>query len=246
MSNYSNARYDALQIDIRKQTKVGLYFQGNYVWSKVLSDTGGDLSAAWDRRLDMNNGALERARRSINDLNHQVKINAIYELPMGEGHKFNVRGLGRVLGGWSTSGNFTYQSGSPFSVLSGRGQVQPWCAFSEQYGQHGLRVGPVADRVRFPHDQPDGRPAYVRQSALNPADNRAVAPDGTASFDGQLFLQPAAGELGFNARRRMFSAPFRLDAGLLSEQEDRGGRKAVARNQDGLHQHLQPSDLVYQ
>src|SRR5262249_26368154 len=52
MTNYSNATYNALQVDFRKQTNHGLYLQANYTYSKVLSDTVGDGQFRFEPFLD--------------------------------------------------------------------------------------------------------------------------------------------------------------------------------------------------
>ena len=41
----------------------------------------------------------------------------IYELPFGQGKRFNLSGVAdTILGGWQISGIYTFQSGSPFGV----------------------------------------------------------------------------------------------------------------------------------
>ncbi|MGC9973706.1 MAG: TonB-dependent receptor, partial [Bryobacteraceae bacterium] len=122
ITNYSNGSYDALQIDVRKQTKAGLYLQGNYTWGKNLSDQDGTQQTRFEPFLDINNAKIERAPTSF-DLRQQIKINASYELPMGKGHKLSYQPLDRVLGGWYVAGIYTWQTGNPFSVLSARGTL---------------------------------------------------------------------------------------------------------------------------
>jgi hypothetical protein len=42
-----------------------------------------------------------------------------YELPAGQGHALNVRGLNWLIGGWNTSGIYQIASGFPFVVIGG-------------------------------------------------------------------------------------------------------------------------------
>ncbi|MEP6537042.1 MAG: hypothetical protein ABJF23_17050 [Bryobacteraceae bacterium] len=58
-------------------------------------------------------------------------------------------------------------------------------------------------------------PFFVNASAIG-SDGRAVAADGTAPFNGQVFFNPDAGTIG-GLQRRMFSGPwtFNLDAGVI-------------------------------
>ncbi|MGH8249000.1 MAG: hypothetical protein ACREUU_21545, partial [Gammaproteobacteria bacterium] len=126
LSNYSNSSYNALQIDVRSRVRAGLQFQANYTYSKVLSDAAAGSENDFQNRieafLDERNPKIERARAPF-DLTHAIKANYFYSLPLGPGHRLNVRGLGRLLGGWSTSGVLTWQSGTPFSILSARGTL---------------------------------------------------------------------------------------------------------------------------
>ncbi len=216
INNYSNASYNALQIDVRKQTRVGLYLQGNYAWSKNLSDQDGIQQTRFEAFLDVANPSIERAPTSF-DLRHQFKVNWKYDLPMGKGHKLSYGPLDRVLGGWYISGIYTWQSGNPFSVLSGRGTLNR----SGRSGSNTATALVTADKLdeMFQVRMTGVGPYYFAVSGINPSDNRAVAADGVDPFSGQVFRQPNAGEVGA-LQRRMFSGPsvYNLDfsAGKLT------------------------------
>ncbi|MBK7926221.1 MAG: TonB-dependent receptor [Bryobacterales bacterium] len=49
MTNYSNSTYNALQFDVRRQVRSGLFLQANYSYSKVLSDSLGIRSRGLKR-----------------------------------------------------------------------------------------------------------------------------------------------------------------------------------------------------
>ncbi len=122
MTNYSNSTYHAFQFDVRRRTRSGIQFQGNYTFAKVLSDALGDRQVRFDPFLDFNNGAIEKARAPF-DLTHAFKANAVYELPFGAGKRFSYAPLDRLIGGWTIGTNMVLQSGTPFSILSTRGTI---------------------------------------------------------------------------------------------------------------------------
>ena len=68
-----------------------LQFQGSYSFSKVLTDSGGRPNP-YESFLDVNNAKIERARAPF-DMTHGIKVNAIYDLPLGRGHLVNFRPL---------------------------------------------------------------------------------------------------------------------------------------------------------
>src|SRR5262249_36128458 len=120
ITNFSNATYNSLQFDARRKVTNGLTLQANYTFAKVLSDAAGDSQERFEAFLDLHNPKIERAPAPF-DIRHAIKANWIYDLPFGEGHRFNSRRLNLLVGGWSVSGIWIWQSGSPFSIVSGRG-----------------------------------------------------------------------------------------------------------------------------
>ncbi len=211
ITNYSNSNYHALQMEARRQVRSGLIFQVNYTYSKVLSDAFGDAQHRFEPFLDNDNPKIERAR-SPYDLTHVLKGNWVYELPMGDGRALDWRPMRRVLGGWSVSGFLTWQSGTPFSVNSGRGTLNRSARSAVNTATSLLSKGEL-DKLFQVHMTGNG-PWFVASSALG-ADGRAVAGDGRAPFDGQAFYHPVAGTIGA-LQRRMFSGPwaFTVDFGV--------------------------------
>lgn len=205
--NASNSTYNAFQLDVRRRVSNGLQVQGNYTFSKVMSDTTGDGQTRFEPYLDANNGKIERARAPF-DITHVIKGNFYYELPFGAGKLVHgSRMMNHFIGGWSLSGILTYQSGTPFSILSGRGTLN-----------RGARSGATntASINGLTKDQLDssvgglymtGNGPFFLSSAIRGADGRGVSSDGTAPFSGQIFYNPTAGNLG-NLQRRMFSGPW--------------------------------------
>ncbi len=119
-TNGGSSTYNSLQIELRKRLSSGLLVQGSYVWSHSLANPS--LHNVHTLRSDtMDKGS------SPFDIRHAFKVNYIYELPFGAGHKFDFRGpggvVGKVLEGWQTDGIIRWQSGRPLGLNSGRGTV---------------------------------------------------------------------------------------------------------------------------
>src|SRR5262249_26984529 len=136
-----------------------------------------------------------------------------------KGHKFQVRRLNPIIGGWMTSGNLEWVSGNPFSVYSGRGTFLPegFSGFNEATTT--LNKDALKSIMSF--RMTGNGPYMVQQSALN-TDGRGVAADGSPAFNGQIFFNPEAGRLG-TLQRRTFTGPnvFGMDAALHKEVQFR-------------------------
>jgi hypothetical protein len=211
VTNYSNARYDSIQLEVRRRFRQGLEFQANYVFSKLLGDGSEADQYRFEPFMDINNPQLARARLAT-DLTHQFKANYAYELPFGKGHRIQSRWLNDVIGGWTTSGTLSWVSGNPFSVYSGRGTFlrEGFSGFNEANTL--LSKGALQSIMSF---QMTGNGPYMVQKSALYTDGRAVAPDGSAPFDGQVFYNPGAGTIG-TLQRRTFTGPniFGMDAAV--------------------------------
>ncbi len=200
MTNYSNGTYHSLQADVRKRLPRNVFFQGNYTWSKVLSDSSGDVQSRFEAFHDFANAALERSR-TVFDLRHSLKANFAYQIP------FRTERFRRLLQGWGVSGNTTWQSGNPLSILSARGTLNRGGRSAQNGANTALNMDQL-DSLIGVRMTPSG-PMYIAASALGP-DGRAVVSDGQAPFSGQVFSHPQAGTIG-GLQRRMFSGPSIFD-----------------------------------
>lgn len=215
IANASNSTYNAAQVDVRRRISRGLQVQANYTFSKVMSDTTGDGQTRFESFLDENNGKLERARAPF-DITHVIKGNFYYELPYGAGKTFSGSHLmNQIFGGWSLSGIMTYQSGTPFSIFSNRGTLNRGSRST------GTNTASIAGLTKDQLDSSVGGlfmngngPFFLSPSLIGP-DGRGVNSDGSGTYAGQIFYNPAAGTLG-NLQRRMFSGPwfFNFDASV--------------------------------
>ena len=214
LSNYSNSTYNALQIDVNRRFANGFQGQINYVFSKVMGDAQGDQQTNFEPFLDINNAKIEKSRAAGSDITHVIKANGLYELPFGKGQKFQSGHtvVNKLIGGWRVSGIMTRQSGTPFSILSGRGTFNRAGRSGSMTANTALNKEALDALFRL--EFLGSGPFFVPQG-IKGADGRAVAGDGLAPFSGQVFTQPTAGTIG-TLQKNYFSGPWvlALDSGL--------------------------------
>jgi hypothetical protein len=217
LTNYSNSTYNSLQVEARHRMRSGLTFEANYTFSKVLSDADGDVQSRIQHFLDINNPKLERSRANY-DLTHMIKADGVYELPFGKGHHLQQKRLNRVIGGWTYSSTMTWQSGAPFSILSGYGTLNRSSGGRSAYNTANIAVGGSALANIVDYHMTGNGPMIIAQSAINAANGSGVANLGDQPFAGEVFYNPTAGTVGV-LQRRMFSGPwtFGMDMSLLKK-----------------------------
>jgi hypothetical protein len=223
VSNGGFSDYNSLQVELRRRMKNGFFGQLNYTFSDTNTDSAGTAQNRFEAFMDNNRPGLNTGR-SIFHVTHVINTNAIYELPFGAGRKFlNQPGLlNQIVGGWQMSGIFSWQSGSPLSITSTRGTFnragRSSCAdaiacntavttLSDDQIKDLLGIHKVGDKIY-----------WIDPKVINTATGRAVGADNlgnTAGFDGQVFFNPAAGEVG-NLPVMTFDGPsqIRIDLAL--------------------------------
>ncbi len=214
VTNYSNSTYNALQTEVRRRLSGGIEFQANYTFSKVLTDSSG-TQVRFNPFLDFGNGRIERSRADF-DLTHVFNANFVAPLPLGKEHRLHYRPLDRVLSNWTLGSIFGWQSGAPYSILSGRGTLNRTARSGENTAVTTMTGSQLNQIVGF-RMTGDG-PFVIAPSALNPQDNSGVAADGLAPFSGQVFFHPNPGALG-TLQRRMFSGPSAFTLDLKIDKE---------------------------
>jgi hypothetical protein len=122
-NNVGNTSYHALQAKLEKRLSQGLAFLISYTRSKLIDDAG----QVFDQTIqtgpvgnfpiaDSFNRALERDV-STGDLTNVFVTSFTYELPVGNGRRFNLSGVAdKLFGGWNINGTILLQSGLPFPV----------------------------------------------------------------------------------------------------------------------------------
>ena len=209
LTNYSNSTYNSLQLEASHRTKSGLSLEANYTFSKVLSDADGDSQTRFQNFLDANNPKLDRARANF-DLNHMIKAYGFYELPFGKGKHFSYGPLDRVIGGWTVGATMVWQSGAPFSILSGYGTLNRSSGGRSYYNGADTTLQGSALFNAVSYHMTGNGPYVVPASAISSVDGTGVVNPGEPAFTGQLFFNPGPGQLG-TLQRRMFSGPWTFD-----------------------------------
>jgi hypothetical protein len=115
--------YNSLQAVLQKQMKNGLQYQVSYTFSKCMSDSTGyygawnnalSASAYWQNVYD----AKSEWAPCYYDATHVLSAYAIYELPLGQGKKFdsNNKVVNEIIGGWAVSPIVSFRTGFPLPV----------------------------------------------------------------------------------------------------------------------------------
>jgi hypothetical protein len=209
----SASNYNALQVSLRHAMSSGFQFDLNYVYSKSIDESSnaervnGFEAASGvgynDQAINAWSPDLWRAPSDF-DTTHQINFNAIWDIPYGQGRRWNTdnRFIDAVFGGWGLSGLGRWTSGFPFSVSAGSG----WSTNFELEGTSFL-IGPKPKTGVFIDSS--GNP-NVFQNAQNIQCYCPYAPTGTGPV---LFRDTYPGEAG---ERNNFRGPgfFSIDSGL--------------------------------
>ena len=164
----------------------------------------------------MNNAKIEKARVAGIDITQVFKANFSYTLPMGEHHSLSGSKLvNKVIGDWKVAGLFTLQSGTPFSIFSGRATLNRSSRSGNNTADTSLTLSQLQNLFQF--RQTGNGPYFVAASAIG-SDGRAVAPDGTAAFTGQVFTQPGAGTIG-TMQKALLNGPGEWDFDFMASKE---------------------------
>ena len=237
LTNFSNSTYNALQITGRHRVKEGLDVTANYSFSKVLSDAAGDSQSRIEQFLDVNNPKLERAPANF-DLRHSIKSAVVYDLPFGAKHYLHARSLDRFIGGWSLGTNLSWQSGAPFSILSGYGTLNRADQSRSYYNTADITI-PGQNLPEFVHYQMTGNgPFIVSSSAINPADGTGTG------FTGNIFTNPGAGTLGVLPRQNVVRGQDVQWMRCQSAQEHSAQGRAIAAVADRRRERPEPPDVL--
>ncbi len=126
-----SSSYHGFIAQLRRRYARGLEFGLAYTLSKSIDDmsvdpvaasSGGGLSSTNSRTpSDVRNFRLDRALSDF-DNTHVVVGNAVFELPLGRGRSWATHIPGwadHIIGGWTTTGILTFQTGEPYTINSG-------------------------------------------------------------------------------------------------------------------------------
>ncbi|MEP6945694.1 MAG: carboxypeptidase regulatory-like domain-containing protein [Acidobacteriota bacterium] len=117
--------YNALQMSLQRSFSSGLTMNAQYTFGKSQGLSSGSNEARTSAQLDNFEG--DRGRNNF-DVRHTFNVSALYELPIGRGHRFDLGRTGnRLLGGWELGGIVNARSGVPLEVLVVRPDVVVQC-----------------------------------------------------------------------------------------------------------------------
>jgi hypothetical protein len=185
-----NASYNSLETSLKRRFSKGLSFIVAYTWSKSIDNTPEELET---NSGGSQNGYNQSAWRGPSDFNFPQRFTAsyVYDLPFGKGKPWLNSGMGSVvLGGWRTSGVYSFASGRPFTVVSGS-------TYSTAIDLYGAATA-VPNVIGTP--QIIGNVNCWFYASNNKA-CKAVAPNGTNAF-----AEQPVGQFG-NAGRNILRGP---------------------------------------
>ena len=233
MSNTSFQDYDALQLELRRQFRHGIFGQINYTLSETRSDSiGSDSQNRIEPFLDNGRPQLD-AGHSIYHNAHVINANGVFELPFGEGKPW-LNGKGwtdALVGGWQLGTIVKWQSGAPLSIRSARGTFNR----TGRSGRQTAATSLSADQIKalFGVHEANGNIYFIDPAVIG-SDGRMVAPDSlsNAGFNGQAFFNPGAGEVG-GLEVNLFEGPSQFVTDLTVQKRVRfGGRYGVIARAD--------------
>ncbi len=222
-------------VQVHRRFQQGLTMNFSYTFAKSIDDmsvdpvaatSGGGLSTTNSRTpTDVRNFRLDRSVSDF-DNRHVVALNVLYELPFGKGRRWASTAPGwvdHVIGGWTVTSIYTFQSGEPFTLNSGSRTV------------HNTKVSRVD--VRGPFIQPslfdlagvDGPVVYnvdtLRNTVADAGDpnygcRNVLVPDASSSTgfaaSNTYFCIPAPGEYGNTGRNTVYGPGYwNADIGIL-------------------------------
>ena len=193
LANGASSTYNGLQAELRRRFSQGLQMAANYTWSHGLTDYYGDSDSSSSSYSTLRNGGLNKGA-SPYDIRHQWKINWIFELPFGNGKRWDAHNgfINRVIGGWESHGITRLQTGRSLKLTSGRYTVNQYDA--GVIPKVSLDVLQSMTKIR---KEPDKR-IFLVDSAL-------VGPDGRANPQ-YLDVPTTPGQWGYFLY--MFGPPF--------------------------------------
>ncbi|HLI84199.1 MAG TPA: carboxypeptidase regulatory-like domain-containing protein [Bryobacteraceae bacterium] len=108
------ASYNALTLSAKRRFAKGLFFDANWTWSHSIDDASDPGATLNEANIPQNvyDLAAEKATSSF-DHRQRLVLSSLYQIPMARSAPAWARAL---FGEWQAGGNFTAQSGAPFTV----------------------------------------------------------------------------------------------------------------------------------
>ena len=116
----AKARYHSMVLKAERRISDGWGARVNYTWSRMEDNQFGETNFFANRGALLDNYDLDREYGlSLLDTPHRVNISGTFELPFGEGKRWNPKSavVNAIVGGWAVTGIGTYQSGFPVQIF---------------------------------------------------------------------------------------------------------------------------------
>ncbi len=221
-TNAGSYNYNSVQFEVRRRFSQGLYLQGNYTFSKNLTDTIGTSQQLFEPYLQNGDQGLDRQRADF-DQTHVINFNGIYQLPFGKGKMFlNYGGLAdKIFGGWEIGGLAQFSTGAPITFVDTRGTLNRGARSGRQTPFSTL----TNDQIRALQGvfEANGRIYFIDPSVINSPTNGGTGSNGyinpanaNTTFNGQVFFNVNPGQTG-NVARTLINGPkfFNINMSLL-------------------------------
>lgn len=116
-----NGHYNGLDLTVERRFQSDLTFRVAYTVSRSIDNVAEPLNTNSGNAQDGRNYAAWKAVSDF-DIPQRVVASYVYDLPFGKGKKMANSGpLMWLVGGFRTSGSWTYAAGRPFTVTAGGG-----------------------------------------------------------------------------------------------------------------------------
>jgi hypothetical protein len=161
--NFGRSNFHAANLRVEKRMSHGLFFLGNYTFSKSLDDVGGP-----DGAVGANNTVLGGKRQQNTDSltqvygispldeTHVFRFASNYQLPVGRGkawlsnpQSFGAKLLDGAVGGWELAGMGTYRSGRPVVLTATTPNINNNIRVEWTYGNFTDPSNPTIDNPAF-------------------------------------------------------------------------------------------------
>ena len=133
-NNNGRSWYNSLQISLRRQVG-SVRLTANYTRSKSIDDYAGEGNG-FNEPIDNTNWRANVGRSGF-DIPNVFNFSSTYTLPIGKGKRFGggmPDWADKVVGGWDLGGLWTWTSGAPITLSSGRAtgpaDVNTWADYS--------------------------------------------------------------------------------------------------------------------
>jgi outer membrane receptor protein involved in Fe transport len=174
-ANDADANYHGLELEVQRRMSDGLLFNANYTVASLNGYAADASNPVSEPFWDYDWGPIGPPR-------HIAHANVIYELPIGRDRAFGKnlsKGLDAVIGGWSLSGVWSYQSGDFLNITANVGQTPT----SATTNRADLAGDPALGGGRPRNEQARAwfnTAAFATPSFVNPAATRPTRQFGTS------------------------------------------------------------------